>query len=435
MRFVHIADMHFDMQFKMLSDKIGIGEQRRYDQRVILRKIINYIKENNIKYFFIAGDLYENQYIRTSTIEYINKLFLEIDDTQIFIAPGNHDPLLKNSYYNNFLWNKNVHIFGPKFERIETDNIDIYGYGFDDFYCSNLNFNDLKISNPNKINILVIHGTLDGANLEDMQYNSMSTRMLQEKGFDYVALGHIHKNNFKNDGKIIYPGSTIAMGFDELGEHGMVTGEISKLGNKLEFIKLDELEFKKQELDCTELNSIEEIIEKINSINLEENKLYEIILIGKRNFEINKTYLQWNDVFNTLVFSKDDCAEYGFNVCEAKELEKLGFDETEISQGGYKVVTTLDYKAQKAVNDAIINNLRNYGLTKDNTQAAVFSFSPIDGKIIAYAGGKDYTKSQYDRVTQAVRPPGSSFKPFVYAAAMEKGISPNDMIEDRPVTL
>ena len=169
MRFVHIADMHFDMQFKMLSDKIGIGEQRRYDQRVILRKIINYIKENNIKYFFIAGDLYENQYIRTSTIEYINKLFLEIDDTQIFIAPGNHDPLLKNSYYNNFLWNKNVHIFGPKFERIETDNIDIYGYGFDDFYCSNLNFNDLKISNPNKINILVIHGTLDGANLEDMQ--------------------------------------------------------------------------------------------------------------------------------------------------------------------------------------------------------------------------------------------------------------------------
>mgnify|MGYP001632375748 CR=1 FL=1 len=118
-----------------------------------------------------------------------------------------------------------------------------------------------------------------------------------------------------------------------------------------------------------------------------------------------------------------------------KELEKLGFDETEISQGGYKVVTTLDYKAQKAVNDAIVNNLRNYGLTKDNNQAAVFAYSPIDGKIIAYAGGKDYTKSQYDRVTQAVRPPGSSFKPFVYAAAMEKGISPNDMIEDRPVTL
>lgn len=118
-----------------------------------------------------------------------------------------------------------------------------------------------------------------------------------------------------------------------------------------------------------------------------------------------------------------------------KELESLGFDETEISQGGYKVVTTLDYKAQKAANEAITKNLRNWGLTGDNNQAAVFSFSPIDGKIIAYSGGKDYTKSQYDRVTQAVRPPGSSFKPLVYAAAMEKGISPNDMIEDTPLTI
>lgn len=287
MKFVHIADMHLDAQFKMLSDKNGIGEQRRYEQRIIIKKIINYIKQNKIKYFFISGDLYENQYIRSSTIKYINNLFSEINDTQIFISPGNHDPILKNSYYNNYTWNNNVHIFNAKFEKIETEEADIYGYGFNNFYCSNLNFDDLKISNPNKINILVIHGTLDGNNLDDMQYNSMNSKMLEEKGFDYIALGHIHKNNFKNNGKIIYPGSTISMGFDELGKHGMVTGEITKWGNKLEFIKLDKTEFVKQELNCTELNSIEEIIEKINTLELDENNLYEIILTGKRKFEIN----------------------------------------------------------------------------------------------------------------------------------------------------
>ena len=116
------------------------------------------------------------------------------------------------------------------------------------------------------------------------------------------------------------------------------------------------------------------------------------------------------------------------------ELEKLGFDDTDISQGGYKVVTTLDAKAQKAANEAIIKNLNAYGLKGKNQQAAVFSFSPIDGRILAYAGGKDYTQSQFDRV-QAVRPAGSAFKPFVYAAAIEKGISPNDFIDDSPVTL
>ena len=111
-----------------------------------------------------------------------------------------------------------------------------------------------------------------------------------------------------------------------------------------------------------------------------------------------------------------------------KELEELGFDETEISQGGYKVVTTLNYAAQKAAEDAINAQV-------GNRQAAVFSFSPITGEIYVYIGGKDYFKSQYDRVTQAIRPPGSSFKPFVYAAAIEKGWGPNDILDDTPVDI
>lgn len=115
-----------------------------------------------------------------------------------------------------------------------------------------------------------------------------------------------------------------------------------------------------------------------------------------------------------------------------KELEKLGFDEVEISQGGYRVITTLDYNAQQKANESIINNLNAWGLRGDSQQGAVFSFSPIDGRIFVYAGGKDYSKSQYDRITQAVRPPGSSFKPFVYATAIEKGLGPNDLIEDAP---
>ena len=52
--------------------------------------------------------------------------------------------------------------------------------------------------------------------------------------------------------------------------------------------------------------------------------LDDYLATRRRNFEINKTYLQWGNFFNTLVFSKDDCAEYGFNVQEARELERLG---------------------------------------------------------------------------------------------------------------
>ena len=118
-----------------------------------------------------------------------------------------------------------------------------------------------------------------------------------------------------------------------------------------------------------------------------------------------------------------------------KELQKLGFTEDEIVNGGFKIITTLDYNAQIKANEAILKNLAAWGLTRDINQAAVFSFSPVDGRILVYAGGKDYTKSQYDRVTQSQRPSGSAFKPIIYTAAIEKGASPNDMIDDLPVKL
>ena len=103
MKFVHIADMHFDTSFTTLTNKANLGDVRRLDQRLAFNKIIEYIKENEIPYLFISGDFYEHEYIRLSTIEYINNLFTEIPDTQIFISPGNHDPYTKNSYYNQLL--------------------------------------------------------------------------------------------------------------------------------------------------------------------------------------------------------------------------------------------------------------------------------------------------------------------------------------------
>ena len=96
MKFVHIADTHFDRPFVNLSDKESLGDIRRLEQRKAFKKAIEYIKENNVEFLFISGDLYENEYVKRTTIEYINDLFKEIPNTKIFIAPGNHDPYIKN---------------------------------------------------------------------------------------------------------------------------------------------------------------------------------------------------------------------------------------------------------------------------------------------------------------------------------------------------
>lgn len=307
MRFVHMADMHFDAPFTILNTKGNLGEIRRLQQREAFKKIIEYIKDHQIDYFFISGDLYENEYIRKTTIEYINQLLEEIPNTQVFIAPGNHDPKLINSFYTRFNWSQNVTIFNSQIKRIETDDVDIYGFGFDDFYCKDSGVQNIKISDFNKLNILVMHGDLDGAKSGDRKYNSVSKSDLKALGFDYIALGHIHLPDYQTEinQRIVYPGSTIAMGFDELGPHGVIVGEITKDSFQIDFLPIDQIEFKEVVLDITPILSVEELIENINKIYLEENIFYKLILIGERKFEIDISYLYQFILKENLIKIKD----------------------------------------------------------------------------------------------------------------------------------
>ena len=225
MKFVHIADVHFDCPFSSLSVRENLSDNRRLEQRNVFRKVINYIKENDVNYLFIAGDLYENEYIRKSTINYINNLFLEIPDTKIFIAPGNHDPYLKNSFYSEFDFAPNVYIFkSTDFECKETQDLNIYGIGFQDFYCKNVNYSNINVLQNEKPNILIMHGSLDSGSEENREYNPILESRLEALNMDYVALGHIHKPYYDEEKvqKVVYPGSLISLGFDEVGEHGMI---------------------------------------------------------------------------------------------------------------------------------------------------------------------------------------------------------------------
>ena len=110
----------------------------------------------------------------------------------------------------------------------------------------------------------------------------------------------------------------------------MVVGEINKNENKLEFIKLDETEYVEIEINCTEINSIEELIEKINEIKIEENKLYKIILNGKRNFEIN-IYNLYKYELNEKIIKIKNKTKPNYNIEEiAKENSLRGLFAKEI---------------------------------------------------------------------------------------------------------
>ena len=324
MKFVHIADMHFDAPFTSLNSRENLGDKRRLEQRNVFRKIIDFIKENEIEYFFIAGDLYEHEYVKKSTIEYIARLFREIPDTKIFITPGNHDPFLQNSYYNTYDFGQNVNIFhNSQVERYEDENVNIYGMAFTEFYMQDSSLGNIKLPYSNKPNILISHCDLDGSkDSEGLSYNPILESRLNSLGFDYIALGHVHKNNIENKNKIFYPGSTISLGFDELGEHGMIVGELTKEKFEYAFIRLDDRKFEEVELDVEGFLSKEDLVEAILELNLYEMNMYKIILVGKRNFEINTRELL-KVISKENILKIKDCTRINYNIEELAKQNNL----------------------------------------------------------------------------------------------------------------
>jgi penicillin-binding protein 1A len=98
------------------------------------------------------------------------------------------------------------------------------------------------------------------------------------------------------------------------------------------------------------------------------------------------------------------------------------------------VTTTIDLKMQAEAEHALTDELNAKGAKFGVEQGALVALDP-NGAVKAMVGGRNYADSQFNRAVAAKRQPGSSFKPFVYLAALEKGLTPDTVREDAPITV
>lgn len=112
----------------------------------------------------------------------------------------------------------------------------------------------------------------------------------------------------------------------------------------------------------------------------------------------------------TLMYYQDTVME------ELKTIKKI--PNSYLESGSLKIYTYLDLDAQNS-----LENSMNKNLTNESIQFASVMMNPNDGAIIALTGGRDYSKSQYNRATKSKRQPGSAIKPFLYYVALENGFT------------
>ena len=109
---------------------------------------------------------------------------------------------------------------------------------------------------------------------------------------------------------------------------------------------------------------------------------------------------------------------------------QLHLDERTIELGGLRVYTTLDEDQQEKAEKSLSSTIPE----SSGIQASLIAMDPDTGEVRALVGGKDYTKSSYNRVTQALRQPGSTFKTLLYYSALENGFTPSTTLKSETTT-
>ena len=166
-------------------------------------------------------------------------------------------------------------------------------------------------------------------------------------------------------------------------------------------------------------------------------------------------YEKWKDYKPEIIITKG-ALRYGgiapYFMDEVRKYIEKKYGEDFLYRGGGKIYTTLDLELQKIANTMVDSFLNLYDRIyptrpkyKDYNprskkppkylQAAMVVMDNKTGEILAMVGGRNYFHSQFNRATQAYRQAGSAFKPFTYAAAIEKGYSPADIVYDLPISV
>lgn len=292
MRILHCADVHIGMEFSANRMR---SRQRKAEILNGFLRLLAFCKENNVDVLLIAGDLFDNENIEPEVLEQLRAGFSDIAETDVYIAPGNHDALTKSSPYRRVEWPDNVVIFdgeGSVIERADK-GYRIWGRGFEHTFVNNRLLSGVRLKRDELVNIGVLHGQLVGKSGTAI-YNPITDGDIEKSNMDYLALGHIHKQTEalkKGNTFYAYSGTIEGQGFDEDGIKGFYYGEITRDQlnegwQGLEYISLAARRYTILEVNISQAESksdimrlIMEAVEGSDSEHFEDD-LYKIRLTG-----------------------------------------------------------------------------------------------------------------------------------------------------------
>ncbi|MCS1407288.1 MAG: putative metallophosphoesterase YhaO [Verrucomicrobia subdivision 3 bacterium] len=310
-RFIHTADW----QIGMKAAGLGSVSQDVRDARLeSVQGIVDLGHERGVKLLLVAGDVFEDNAVDRSLVREIGEKLRKFRG-EVFIIPGNHDPLKPGSVWDHEVWggSGNVTVI-QEAKPIELDNCTLFPSPVKKKYSTQNPVSWIQAKNCDKIAIGLAHGSV---NLPDSDYYPIPANAAEQAGLDYLGIGHLHSYKPYKDSKgairMAYSGTHETTKFGESDSGKVLLVEIADRGAapKLEPIAIGKLKWITLNRDIKDPDELKRIIKDLDSIESPDDTLVRLRLEGFLSFssqsdliksleEILSTHFLYGELSNEL---------------------------------------------------------------------------------------------------------------------------------------
>lgn len=277
LKFYHVGDVHLGA---VPDAGHPWSEERGREIWESFRSLLERADGEGVDLLLLSGDLFHRQPLKRELRE-VNYLFAAMKNTQVVFIAGNHDYLKRDSYYREFPWNENVHFLGGETCQrcvLKELGVSVYGFSYHAREIQEPLCDGLHPQGDGSFSILLAHGG-------DARHIPMDFRRLEASGFDYIALGHIHKPCVIAENRIAYAGALEPIDRDDLGPHGFISGLYDGKELKISLVPWARREYIPLKLEVgpemTDYQARQWVKDQMASLG--EQNLYRICLTGFRN--------------------------------------------------------------------------------------------------------------------------------------------------------
>ena len=294
MKFIHTADLHLDSPFKGMEMNVPASVWERMKQSTFqsFERIVDKAIQERVDFVLLAGDLYdaETRSLRAQVFVREQMKRLSQYEIPVYIIHGNHDHL--GGSWAAIEFPENVHVFTEPYVEEKSLYKDgellasIYGFSYlQQAVTDNMTAQYKKMSDA-PFHIGMLHGSVEG-DAEHNRYAPFQIRELKEKGFDYWALGHIHKREvLSEEPYMIYPGNIQGRHRKETGEKGAYFVTITEQGTACSFFHTADVIWEETEIRIEGMQTVDDLMtacmEAIHKCRKEgEGTLLTVVFTGQ----------------------------------------------------------------------------------------------------------------------------------------------------------